>query len=70
MSNPTYDEDKILYELTYDNDYDFAQTIFAIASYNRRHPIVIEVFYEPFLRRLKAILKLQHWFRDVLFKKR
>ena len=34
---PTFDDDKVLYEVSYDNDFDFSETLRAIASYNRRH---------------------------------
>ena len=62
-------EDVVLYELTYSNSFDLAQSICSIASYNRRNPTVIEVFYGPFLDRLKSIMKIQTWFRYIIWRK-
>ena len=60
----------MLYEVSYDNDFDLSQSLRAIASYNRRHREVIQVFYEPFLQKLKTVLRLQNWIKGVLFRRR
>ena len=51
----TFDTDKILIEVPFVKDKNMLKAIKKIAMYNRRNTPVIEVFYEPFLRRLKAI---------------
>ena len=67
---PTFDDDKVLYEVSYDNDFDLSQSLRAIASFNRRNREVIHVFYEPFLQKLKTVLQLQNWIKGVLFRRR
>lgn len=47
-----------------------AVVLSTIASYNRRHDDVVQIFYGAFLRRYEAILIMQRWFKGVLFRRR
>jgi len=63
-------DDTALVEVTFENDFEVAQVLHAMASYNRRNRKVIQIFYMPFLRKFEATLILQRWFKGYLFRKR
>ena len=63
-------EDTALIEVTYEKDSAVMLVLQAMASYNRRHDEVIQVFYEPFLRKFEATLILQRWIKGIIFRKR
>lgn len=64
------DDETALVEVTFDSDFEISQSLKAMASYNRRNATVIEVFYEPFMRRFEAAFILQRWMKGVLFRRR
>ena len=69
MTNPVLNDENTLVEVTFLNDFEVCQAIQSVASYNRRHRNLIEVFYEPFLVRFEATIILQRWFKGLLFRR-
>lgn len=59
-----------LIEITFKDDFDVARAIEEIAHFNRRHHFVIQIFYEPYLRRFQSTLILQRWYKGILFKRK
>ena len=70
LQQPMINDDTALIEVTYEKDGDVMMVLRAMASYNRRHDEVIQIFYEPFLRKFEATLILQRWIKGILFRKR
>ena len=63
-------DDTALVEVTFERDFEVAQVLRAMASYNRRNSKIIQVFYEPFLRKFEATMLLQRWIKGILFRKK
>jgi hypothetical protein len=70
LSKPVINADTALVEVTFSGDIEISLVLRTIASFNRRHDDVIQVFYEPFLRRFEATMILQRWFKGILFRQR
>ena len=70
LSKPVINVDNALVEVTFSGDIEISLVLRTIASFNRRREDVIQVFYEPFLRRFEATMILQRWFKGILFRRR
>ena len=70
LTKTIIDDETALIEVSFDNDFELAQVIRAVTSYNRRNGTIIQMFYEPFLRRLEAALRLQRWMKGILFRRK
>ena len=70
LTNTVIDDETALIEVSFDNDFELAQVIRSISSYNRRNETIIQMFYEPFVRRLEATLRLQRWMKGIMFRRK
>ena len=70
LSKSIIDDETALIEATFDNDFEVATVIRAVASYNRRNPNIIQIFYEPFLQRMESVLRIQRWIKGILFRRK
>ena len=67
---PQINEDNALVEVAFSGDIEVSLVLRTIASYNRRHNNVIQIFYEPFLKKFEATMILQRWLKGILFRRR
>ena len=52
------DDETALIEVTFESQFELSQILLGIASYNRRNHECLQVFYEPFLNKFEAIIRI------------
>lgn len=70
LNKPLIDDDTALVEMSFETDEDVYDCLRLVQFYNWQQDTSILFFYEPFLRKFEAALRLQRFFKGWIFRRR